>query len=355
MAINFDNSQSSKVTLQASGGCSVLKFPINNKVNNVLTSGSVPISNITGLSNCISNLQSKFYYTNDIDLNCSYSYATDCASIAQVCNSFIFGSNGIAKCNYYNGYSAPNQQGEKINSQLVHSINAFNQGGSQNTTFLSIGRVFDNSCTQILSGKVDLNTVLFNCFDIIGKNFSGDTCFGAFSVKSTLLRTSGSCVCTGIWNLNTIASCNLNQNFCLGITTSNNQNWNIYVCNASGIQWLTRASILEIYATGIEPVNTIATYWKCTNNSSWFNLSNWFSNEYITTALSYPQSSTNVIMSGSCGAFVNIDCNLWVQPNSIDTTRVTDSAGICLYSNTSKIFSGDIFGGASLYGNVIFN
>ena len=346
MAINFDNSQSSKVTLQASEGCSVLKFPINNKVNNVLTSGFAGISNVSGLSNCISNLQSKFYYTNDINSNCSYSYATDSGSIAQVCNSFIFGSNGIAKSNYYN------------NSQIVHSINAFNcKGGAQNTIVLSKVCTFNNNCTQILSGIIDQNTVLFNCFDIIGKSFTSENCFAVFNIKNNIIRGTGFCACIGYCSLITGASCNLNQDFCLQIVGENNCSWNINVSNASGIQWLTRASILEVYATGSEVItpSTFGIYWKCEINSNWFNLSNWFSDTYVTTALSYPESSTNVIMSGNCAAYVDIDCNLWIQPNSIDTTRITDLNGICLYSNNLNIFSGNIYGNVNLYGNIIFN
>ena len=112
--------------------------------------------------------------------------------------------------------------------------------------------------------------------------------------------------------------------------------------------------MLEISATGAEAVSTIARYWKCTANSGWFNLSNWFSDQYATTALSYPTSSTNVVMSGDCAAYVNMDCNLWVQPNSIDTTRVTDVNGVCLYSNAGKSFYKDIYGNVTLYGNAIF-
>ena len=136
------------------------------------------------------------------------------------------------------------------------------------------------------------------------------------------------------------------------ITGTNTGDWALFVCNASGVQWLTRASVLEISATGAEAINTIATYWKCTANSGWFNLSNWFSDQYVTTALSYPNTSTNVVMSGDCAAYVNMDCNLWVQPNSIDTTRVTDTDGVCLYSNATKSFYTNIYGNVAMYGKL---
>lgn len=358
MSIDFDHSKNNVVTLKTSDQSSgILKFPSENFNSTILVSGLANSSYLSGLNQCLSGFQGKFYYTNDINNNCSYSYAISNESVSQVYNSFIFGSNGVAKCNYCHGLTGNGANGEgMINAQIVHSTCAFlSNGDAQNTIFLSKARIPNNNFNCLIHGTVCENTIIYGDFDIIGKNFSATESYGVFKVKASLYRGTGNCISTGYFNLNTVVSCNLNQNFAISVTGSNSADWSLFVNNASGMQWLTRASILEVFATGIEPVNTIATYWKCTASSGWFNLSNWFSDQYVTTALSYPVSSTNTIMSGSCAAFVDIDCNLWVQPNSIDTTRITDAAGICLYSNTSKIFSGNIFGNASLYGNIIFN
>jgi hypothetical protein len=227
-------------------------------------------------------------------------------------------------------------------------------GDAQNTTFLSKATVFNNSGKYLVCGTVDCDTIAYGNFDIIGKGFNETGRYGVFKVKTSLFRTSGTCIYTGYFNLNTVVNCNLNPSFNISITGSNNAGWGLSVCNASGMQWLTRASVLEMAITGLEYVNTTGIYWKCTADSGWFNLNNWFSNQYSTVALSYPTSSTDVIMSGNCAAYTNMDCNLWIQPNSIDTTRITDPKGICLYSNNEKVFSKNIYGNVTLYGNAIF-
>jgi hypothetical protein len=357
MSINFDHSESNSVTIKTSQqGSGILKFPSGSFNSNILVSGNVNTSYLSGLNQCTSGLQGKFYYTNDINNNCSYSYANHSGSVAETCNSFIFGSNGVAKLNYCHGETGSQYNDDgTIHSQIVHSIPPFlSDGDAQNTTFLSKATVFDNASKCLIYGTLCCNTVVYGNFDIIGKSFSDTECYGVFKVKASLFRGTGNQISTGYFNSSTVVNCNLNQNLTLSVSGLNSAYWGLFINNASGIQWLTRASILEISATGAEAISTIATYWKCTANSGWFNLSNWFSDQYITTALSYPTSSTNVVMSGDCAAYVNMDCNLWVQPNSIDTTRVTDTDGVCLYSNAGKSFYKDIYGNVTMYGNAIF-
>ena len=363
MSINFDHSQNNSVNLktedlQASG---ILNIPVieSNVPIQVLVSGNLNISHISGLSGCLSSISTEstgFYYTNNVNANCSYSYAMDSGSIAEVCNSIIFGSNGVAKLNYCHGETGSQYNDDgTIHSQIVHSMPPFlSDGDAQNTTFLSKATVFDNASKCLIYGTVCCNTVVYGSFDVIGKSFSDTGCYGVFKVKASLFRGTGNQISTGYFNSSTVVNCNLNQNLTLSVSGLNSADWGLFINNASGIQWLTRASLLEISATGAEAISTIATYWKCTANSGWFNLSNWFSDQYVTTALSYPTSSTNVVMSGDCAAFVNMDCNLWVQPNSIDTTRVTDADGVCLYSNAGKSFYKDIYGNVTMYGNAIF-
>jgi hypothetical protein len=358
MSINFDHSGSNSVTIKTSQqGSGILKFPSGTFNSNIVVSGDANSHYLSGLNQCFTSLQNKFYYTNNINGQCSYSYANHSGSVSQVCNSFIFGSNGVAKLNYCHGEtgSQPSPDGA-IHSQIVHSMCPFlSDGDAQNTTFLSKATIFDNTLKCLTYGTVSENTVVYGSFDVIGKSFSNTECYGVFKVKASLFRGTGNDISTGYFNSSAIVSCNLNQNLTLYVSGSvNNADWGLYINNASGIQWLTRASMLEISATGAEAVNTIATYWKRTADSGWFNLSNWFSDQYNTTALSYPIASTNVIMSGDCAAYTSMDCNLWVRPNSIDTTRVTDPKGICLYSNAGVAFSTNVYGNVTLYGNAVF-
>jgi hypothetical protein len=359
MPLNFDHSKNHSVNLiskdlQSNG---ILKFPKNNSQNSVdiLISGKPNVSYISGLNSCLSSISggySGLYYTNDINGNCSYSYAVDSGSVAQVCNSIIFGSSGVAKLNYCHGETGVqlNSNGPR-HSQIVHSMPSFNlNGDSQNTNFLSKATVFNNSGRYLICGTVDCDTIAYGNFDIIGKGFNETGHYGVFKVKTSLFRTSDSCICTGYFNLNTVVNCNLNPSFNISITGSNNASWGLSVCNASGMQWLTRASILEIAITGAAVVNTIATYWKCTASAQWFNLSNWFSDEYVTTALSYSTSSTDVIMSGNCAALTVLSNDLWVKPNSINTILITDPFGICFCSTAT----GYVLSGINIYGNATF-
>ena len=93
-----------------------------------------------------------------------------------------------------------------------------------------------------------------------------------------------------------------------------------------------------------------ATSWRNYSDRCWFNLNNWFNNNYITTAECYPISSTNVIMSGSCAASTPLNCNLWVKPASINTTLITDPSGIYFYSATGFVLSGINICGNATFG-----
>ena len=125
-----------------------------------------------------------------------------------------------------------------------------------------------------------------------------------------------------------------------------NANFATGACNQGGT-----VGSSGVYTPPYTGTESSATNWTNCFNDQWFNLYNWFSSDYSTNIAIYPLSSTNVIMSGNCAAFVNIDCNLWVQPYSINTTRSTSNEGICIYSENSASFSGIVYGSVTLSGN----
>jgi hypothetical protein len=98
--------------------------------------------------------------------------------------------------------------------------------------------------------------------------------------------------------------------------------------------------------------NIIGKYFAGINNE-WYTIpNNWYSNSLLTTqATSLPSGNTNVIMTGSIGALVDLSNALWVQPASIDTTAVTDISGICFVSG---VFSGIIYGNATFLNGGVF-
>lgn len=353
MSINFDHSRESDIILSTNelANCSVLNFPSANEVLEIMVSGRAQINHISGLSCLLSECNQTIFSLNQVNNCCSYSYSNSSNSISEVCNSIIFGSSGKAKANYFNGYGLP------INSQFIHSKESLFVGGSQNTTLLSISDKINN-CNPtnyvLISGNLDCQTLLMADFDIIGKGTSlNNSGYAALKIKAAIYRElENSCV--SILNSCCLVAGNLNENFATGIST-NSSGWAICVDNANYMSWLTRASILEICASGNVANLIHGKYWQYCFTSNWFDLSGWWSDEFITQANSYPLSSEDVVMSGCSGAYVNLNCNLWIQPNSIDVNLITDEKGICFYSLTGYHLSPDLVNGnISLYGNVIY-
>lgn len=99
-----------------------------------------------------------------------------------------------------------------------------------------------------------------------------------------------------------------------------------------------------------EQTNNI--YFNYSLSNDWYNQSSWFSNSSFSNAYnSLPQSYSDVIMYGNSGAYIDLDNQYWIQPNSIDTRNVTDVNGICFYSNNFAKFSGIIYGNSVFFGN----
>jgi hypothetical protein len=98
-----------------------------------------------------------------------------------------------------------------------------------------------------------------------------------------------------------------------------------------------------------------AVYWRNEVDKNWFNLNNWFTtSSFQDTADRLPLSVSNVLMYGNTGACIDMGCNLWVQPHSIDTRNSTSIEGICIYSQNPCSFSGIVYGSVTLYGNASF-
>ena len=95
------------------------------------------------------------------------------------------------------------------------------------------------------------------------------------------------------------------------------------------------------------------TSWTNCFNRQWFNLCNWFDNNYINSANCYPINSTNVVMSGNCAAVTVLSCNLWVKPALINTTLITDPSGIYFCSATGFVLSGINISGNATFGSNI--
>ena len=120
--------------------------------------------------------------------------------------------------------------------------------------------------------------------------------------------------------------------------------------------WTSNLEMVSTKMSGMAGSDGIGLYWNNEVDSDWFNVgANWFTENTLTTqATSLPSGSSDVFMNGSVAAVVDLDDADWVQPNSIDTTSVTDSKGIVFTSASSAVFNGVIYGNASFSGNASF-
>jgi hypothetical protein len=356
MSINFDHSRSGNITLQTEDqeGFSCFVFPrIENGPLEIMVSNHANTSYISGFDASGSGFCDSLNYTNNINTNCSFTYSLTSGSTTETFNSLILGSTGKSKYNYEDGYNYQT----RIDQQVVHSAGyLYNLGDSQSTTLLSRAYVNTTECVKLLCATLDLNTAVYIDLDAIGMCSAFACKYAAFNIKGTLYKNSDNTICSGLFRCTYLLQPNVLAPYDTFVALDNG-NFSIAVSGegSAPLQWLTRVKILEIPSTtGQVGSSTSGIYWTSTNDIYWFNLYNWYSDVYQTNALGYPKSTTNTILSGNAAAYLNIDCELWVQPNSINTTLITESCGICLGSNNSCTFSGIIYGNAHLYGNIIF-
>lgn len=87
---------------------------------------------------------------------------------------------------------------------------------------------------------------------------------------------------------------------------------------------------------------------------NWYDVSNWSFDEnssYKTSTL--PHSESNIIINGKNGILIDLDCELWIQPNSICFKENACNTGVllCFTSSLENAFSGIIYGDARFLGN----
>lgn len=356
MSINFDHSRSGNVTLQTEDqeGFSCFVFPrIENGPLEIMVSNHANTSYISGFNTSGSGFCDSFNYTNNINTNCSFTYSLTSGSTTETFDSLILGGAGKSKYNYEDGYNYQT----RIDQQVVHSAGyLYNLGDSQFTTLLSRAYVDTTQCVKLLCATLDLNTAVYIDLDAIGMCSAFACKYAAFNIKGTLYKNNDNTICSGLFRCSYLLQPNVLSPYDTFVSLDDG-NFSIAVSGegSAPLQWLTRVKILEIPSTtGVGGPSTFGIYWTNTNDINWFNLYNWYSNAYQTNAIEYPRITTNVIMSGDYAAYTNIDCELWIEPNSIDTTRIAEYKGICLYSDAGRAFSKNIYGNAILYGNAVF-
>jgi hypothetical protein len=96
----------------------------------------------------------------------------------------------------------------------------------------------------------------------------------------------------------------------------------------------------------------VGKYWYSPQTTSWYILSNWFSDiNHTIEATNLPRSTTDVIILSSIAPFIDLDSPSWVQPNSINTGTST-----VIFSSLNAVnVTCTITGSAVFLGNSTFN
>ena len=294
------------------------------------TTGHVhAIADITDLDSCITSI-SPFSEANTINLEKSFSYKLADSSSTVSCGSLIFGEGGKAKNNY----------------SIVQSAGKFAENGDAQYSSV-VGKVLpaDNNWTDIITVEMETNSI-----GLLNAEFVSRNC-DSFRLEGVVVRESGAVSIpeelskaiyyTGA-NAGDVRVCSAASNFSLQVKGQS--------------YWMSTLEMVSTKTTGMAGSDGVGVYWQGLDDSNWFNVGgNWFTeNTFTSHATSLPSGSSNVQMSGSVAAIVDLDDANWVQPNSINTTSVTDSKGIVFTSASSAVFNGTIYGNASFSGNASF-
>jgi hypothetical protein len=284
-------------------------------------------SEITDLDSCLADI-SAFKQANQINLEESFSYTLDDSSSTTSCGSLILGQEGKAKNNY----------------SLIQSAGNFTENGDAQYSSI-VGKVLpvDNNWTNIITVDMDAGSIALLNAEFVSRNCD------AFRLEGVVVKNSGSALIPDELSKSTYhtGATPGEVRVCAGAS-----NFSLQVKGST--YWMSTLEMVSTKISGVSSSNGIGIYWQGLDNSNWFNVSgNWFTeNTFTDHATSLPSGSSNVQMVGSVVPVVDLDCAAWVQPNSIDTTAITNPDGICFVSTTGAVFNGEIYGNAEFFGAV---
>ena len=290
---------------------------------------STSMSDVQDLNSCILNI-SAFSESNLINLQKSYSYQLSNSGLANSCGSLLLGDQAKSKSNY----------------SLVQGAGKFNEfGDAQHQSIVQKLLTNDSNWNDIFNVQMDVNSIVLLNASFVSRHDD------AFRLEGVVVREVGnSCVPNDLAkSIYSTGSLNNDVRLC-----TNSSGFALQVKGQS--YWMGDLEMISTKSSGLPPSELIGLYWNNTVDSDWFNVAgNWFTENTLTNqAASLPSGSSDVFMNGSVAAVVDLDNVNWVQPNSIDTTSVTDSLGIVFTSANNEVFDGTIYGNASFSGNASF-
>lgn len=285
------------------------------------------ISDVSDLDSYLYNI-SPFEEANTINLDKSYSYTLGTGNTTTSCGSLIIGEYGKAKNNY----------------SLVQSPGKFAENGdAQYSSMAGNVQTANTNWTTIIDVELDTNSIALLNAGFVSR--AGDS----FSLEGAVIRQAGSVFIADELSKSIYSTGSINNDVrvCAGAST--------FALQVKGQSyWTSSLEMISTKISGVSASGGVGSYWQGFDSSSWYNVTgNWFTeNTFTQHATSLPSGTTDVQMVGSVPAVVDLDCASWIQPNSIDTTAVTNADGICFVSATGAVFNGTIYGNAEFFGAV---
>lgn len=285
------------------------------------------ISDVTDLQSCL-NDYSPFEKSNLINLGESYSYQLSQDSSANACVSLILGN-----------------EGKSTNScSVVQSAGMFAEyGDAQFSTIVGKKYVSNGTWNDIISVEMAENSAAVIRASVISR-----TC-DAFTLEGSIVEQDGSVVLEGDFSKNIYftGSASNDVRVCVGAT-------NFALQTIGNGYWAAAMEMTYVKPTG--GASLYGSYWSGVVENSWYDVpNNWFVDSSLVGHASYlPRDIDNVILIGSNAPHVDMDDAAWVQPNSIDSTRISDPDGVLFFSENGAIFDGTIYGKVVFSGNASF-
>ena len=281
---------------------------------------------------CCTDKMTAFLQGDLVSLNNSYSYKIDPESTNTSCGSVMLGHQSKAKNDY----------------EVVVAAGKFIENGdAQVSEAVSKLTTSNSNWNTLFSQTIDENSLILIKADVVSR------CYDSFTLEATIARNDSDASLEGE-GVETIHS--LGAVDAAAMVYACNDQFGVKVCSTAAQNWwVGNIEITNVKGSG-STNNVAGTYWRAGASSDWFDVSgSWFTeNTFTQHATSLPNQYSNVHLFGATGAYVDLDSPSWVQPNSIDTTSVSDSSGICFYSQNSGQFNGTIYGNAVFLGNSRF-
>lgn len=253
-----------------------------------------------------------------------------------ITGALIFGTSGRATNNY------------EVSRSISGEI-----GDAQVSTYIFHGRTTNSNWTDLGKIPACLNTLGLMNSNVMGTTTGVNKKIASINLYKVVSRTNSLPFLIGDDVLNT--RYRSEDYYCSRLTTDES-NYILQVKGDTGMNWVASVDFLRTTSATTASPENIASFFKGLSNDhkDWFNLENWYpSGASITNAYFLPNTGTNATMSGTVGAFVDLDDSRWVTPNLINTTNVSDENGICFFSERGNAFTGNIIGEFSFFGNSI--